>query len=106
MKKGIIACFAMLMLLAGSTVAPAEARWYHGGYGRPYMGYGYGYPRYHNLGLGLGLGLAGLGVGLGLGGLGSRYYDDYYYNPPVRFYNPPVRVYTAPAYGYYGNYWY
>jgi hypothetical protein len=99
MKKGLIAVFALALLL-GSTVTPASARdydhWYHH-YGR------WG---------GIGLGLGGLGLGLGLGGLGAGVYGGYrgYYTPYVSTYPaygygygyyPSVEVYSAPA--YYGS---
>ena len=97
MKKSIIAISALVMLLLGSTVMPAEARW-HGGWGYPgYYGYGY---HHHDIGSRLGWGLAGLGIGLGLGALGSRAYYNPYYD------NYPVNVYSAPSYGYGGYYWY
>ena len=102
MKKSILALSALVMLLLGSTVMPADAHYYghyHGWGGR---------------GLGIGLGLGGLGLGLGLGALGPRAYyggypygywdNDYYGAYPYGGAN----VYTAPTpyYGYGGYYWY
>ncbi|HEY9792955.1 MAG TPA: hypothetical protein V6D22_21315 [Candidatus Obscuribacterales bacterium] len=96
MKKGLIAVFALAMLLLGSTVTPASAR------DRDFL-----------------RDLGGVGLGLGLGALGAGVYGNYggyYNNPYVGYpaygygsgYYPDVNLYTAPTpyYGYYGNYFY